>query len=131
MMACVVCHGAHFRHQVVEVGRVGALATPEGRELYTTMEFLDQHPALFQQLDRRWCCRQCMTSMAAGRMPPMAARNGLAAPWVGLPTSLLDLTKEELEVTSLNQVSPRWRAWPGGWRELACAPRRCSSPSSG
>ena len=103
-MACVVCHGVHFPHQAVEVGRIRALATPEGRNLYTDMEFLEQHPALFQQLDRRWCCKSCMTSMAAGRIPPLAARNGLAAPWVGLPSSLLDLTQDELEATSLNQI---------------------------
>ena len=89
---------------MVEVARVAALSVPETRDLYVDMAFVRANLHLFQQLGTEWACRSCMDSMAAGRMPPLAAMNGLGAPWTRLPPALLKFSTEELELLALLQV---------------------------
>ena len=104
LVGCLVCHQAQFPSMMAEVGRVGVLAGQEERHLYIDMEFVHNNPTLFQHLGVEWCCRPCVAAMTAGRMPPMAAKNGMPAPWVSLPPALLTLTTEELETLGLSTI---------------------------
>ena len=103
--SCLVCQRHHFLGGVVEAVTVGSLATRNGRERYLDETYISAHPALFTQLDRQWVCLGCRDVMNRGEMPVMAANNGLQATWSSLPSDLLTLTQEELEVLSLTQVS--------------------------
>ena len=85
MFGCLTCSTACFREEVVEVERVAALATEEGRERYLAMPFLHSNSHLFIQLDTAWVCLTCQAAMSAGRLSTLASTNGLSAPWVGLP----------------------------------------------
>ena len=104
MFACCVCSTTHFLDEVVEVGRVAVLATEEGRERYLALPFLRDHLHLFTQLDTAWICITCQASMSAGRLPTLAAVNGLSAPWVRLPSTLIDMSVEEIDLLSLTNV---------------------------
>ena len=104
MFECCVCSTTNFLSEVVEVGRVAVLATEVGRERYLALPFLRSNNHLFTQLDTAWVCLTCQASMSAGRLPTLATVNGLAAPWVRLPSNLLNMSVEELDLLALNNV---------------------------
>ena len=104
MFGCLSCNTACFREEVVDVEKVAVLGTEEGRERYLAMPFLRTNLHLFTQLDRQWVCLPCQASMTAGRLPTLAAVNGLSAPWVRLPLSLLNMSVEEIDLLSLTNV---------------------------
>ena len=104
MFGCVCCSTTNFLEEVVEVERVAVLATEEGRERYLDLPFLRTNNHLFNQLDTAWVCTTCVAAMSAGRLPTLAATNGLAAPWVRLPHHLLHISVEEMDLISLNNI---------------------------
>ena len=63
-----------------------------------------EHLHLFTMLDTQWACTGCVAAMGDGRLPALAAVNGLGAPWVALHHSLLKVSNEEVELLALNQV---------------------------
>lgn len=95
----------HFLGSVVELDAVDGLGTQEARAQFLDLPFLNSHASLFLQLDRRWCCLNCRKELNSGRLPKLAARNGLAITWAALHPSLRNLSQTELEVLSLARVS--------------------------
>ena len=79
VFGCLFCQGAFFLEEVVEVTKVPALATAGAQARYLDREFILRHLPLFTMLDTQWVSLTCESSIIAGRLPTMAAVNGLPA----------------------------------------------------
>ena len=99
---CLICHGAHFLHNVVEARGVEGLQTEEGQQRFMDKSFIFENIEMFTALDTEWICTNCKMKVDHGSLPQMAANNGLPNTWASLPRSLLNLKGEEHEVVSLN-----------------------------
>ena len=105
IFGCLVCQGAFFLEEVVGVTKVPVLLTAGGQARYMARAFVwAEHLHLFTMLDTQWACTGCVAARGDGRLPALAAVNGLGAPWVALHHSLLKVSNEEVELLALNQV---------------------------
>ena len=80
------------------------LRSEEARARFIELPYVEAHPALFLQLDRHWVCKQCQKEVDKEEMPPLAAKNGLAATWASLPRYMKSLTDTELQMVALTKV---------------------------
>ena len=108
MFTCVSCHCHHFLTTVVELPNVEALRSEEARNRFLDVPYIASNPSLFVQLDQHWVCRRCREVLSSGNMPPLAAKNKLAATWAALPKYLRSLSPTEADMAGLTRVSRYW-----------------------
>ena len=104
VFGCEVCHQLFFLEDVVASTEVTQLRDEESRREFVDVEFVDSHPSLFEQLDRRHCCRKCRKSIEGGGLPAAAALNDLKCTWASHSRDQLSLAEEELECLSLGTM---------------------------
>ena len=101
---CLVCHGVCFLHHVSPARGVQGLQTEEGQQRFLDKRFIFENIEMFTALDTEWICTTCKSGVDNDSLPQMAAKNGLSNTWAALPSSLLNLKREEQEVVSTNHL---------------------------
>ena len=101
---CCICQTLNFVSDVCSVSDVESLRTLEERSRYVDVDLMHTCPNLFTMLDKIWVCQDCRRCVEKGERPPCSAENGLKATWRSLPSPLLDLSIEELDILSFTQI---------------------------